>query len=54
MDKSNLETYLPSLENWCQQQSQLKKLWIYGSRAKGTASEESDIDIAFEIYLLKN
>lgn len=27
----------------------MRRLWIYGSRAKGTAEAESDLDVAVEI-----
>ena len=34
---------------WAASKPQISKLWIFGSRAAGTATESSDIDIAVEM-----
>ena len=54
MENSSLTQYLPELKKWCSSKPEIKRLWIYGSRVKGTASGNSDIDIAFQIKLLNN
>ncbi len=50
---TNFETTKDALLLLAEQDSDIDALWIYGSRAKGNASEHSDIDIAvlFSSYL---
>jgi predicted nucleotidyltransferase len=49
MDEEALQEIVEKLILWAEQKSQILELWIYGSRAKGTARIESDLDIAYQI-----
>jgi predicted nucleotidyltransferase len=40
---------LSDLGIWAQQRPGIRRLWIFGSRARGTHRPDSDLDIAFEI-----
>ncbi len=40
---------LPDLHAWARARPAIRRLWIYGSRARGTHRDDSDLDIAFEI-----
>ncbi len=48
----NLSDVVDCLAQWSENQARLRKLWVFGSRVKGTAREDSDLDVAFEIYPL--
>ena len=47
-----LEALCSTLADWATQQPLLRRLWVYGSRVKGTHRPDSDLDIAFEIERL--
>ena len=40
------DDWLVGLREWAQQNGNVRELWLFGSRAKGTSRPESDIDIA--------
>ena len=40
------QTTLQSIRNLAQSNSDIAVVWLYGSRAKGSASEQSDYDLA--------
>ena len=37
------------LINWAQRVGAVRELWLFGSRAKGTARADSDVDIAIAL-----
>ena len=37
------------IAGWCELDSCIEKAWIFGSRARGTHSESSDIDVAIQV-----
>ncbi|QYR52964.1 nucleotidyltransferase family protein [Lysobacter soyae] len=39
------------LKAWASANTRVARLWIFGSRAKGTSRPDSDIDIAIELNL---
>ncbi|MFQ6333583.1 nucleotidyltransferase family protein [Methylophilus sp. 3sh_L] len=43
------QKYITSLHDWAVSKPEIAKLWIFGSRAKGTQRADSDIDIGFLI-----
>ncbi len=43
------QKYINSLHNWAFSKPEIAKLWIFGSRVKGTQRADSDIDIGFLI-----
>ena len=43
----------PILRKWAKSSNFVIRLWIYGSRITGNASEDSDIDIAIEVLSLR-
>ncbi len=45
---------LPDLGAWARQRPGICRLWIFGSRARGTHRPNSDLDIAFEIDRLQS
>jgi uncharacterized protein len=47
-----LEALCSTLAERATQQPLLRRLWVYGSRVKGTHRPDSDLDIAFEIERL--
>jgi len=52
MHDEALQETIEKLVIWAEQKNQILELWIYGSRAKGTARIDSDLDIAFQISSL--
>ena len=40
---------IPAISNWAQSQPLIRRLFLFGSYAKGTATSSSDIDLAVEI-----
>ena len=38
--------YVVALQNWAENNDSVLELWLFGSRAKGTATQHSDVDIA--------
>jgi predicted nucleotidyltransferase len=41
--------WLLGLRSWANQNDSVHKLWLFGSRAKGTSNPESDVDIAITL-----
>lgn len=46
---AGLDALRGALAEWALRQPRLRRLWIYGSRVKGTYHPGSDLDVAFEI-----
>jgi predicted nucleotidyltransferase len=44
IDPSDVET----LRSWAEQCGDVRRVWIFGSRVKGTAQLDSDLDVAVE------
>jgi predicted nucleotidyltransferase len=38
-----------ALRSWAEGQRHVRRLWVFGSRLKGTQREDSDLDVAVEI-----
>ncbi len=49
MNDEALHQVIEKLGRWAETKEQIRELWIYGSRAKGTARTDSDLDIAYQI-----
>jgi predicted nucleotidyltransferase len=43
------EEWVVALRGWATSNDNVSQLWLFGSRAKGTARPNSDIDIAIEM-----
>lgn len=41
--------WLQALREWCEQTSEIDKMWMYGSRARGEHQEGSDLDLVVSI-----
>jgi len=52
--KSALEIIVPYLEKIQQNNINYNEVWLFGSVAKGTSTEESDIDLAFILKEIDN
>ena len=52
MHEDALQEIVEKLIVWAEHNHQIIELWIYGSRVKGTAKIESDLDIAYKISAL--
>ena len=50
---SQLAQLVPQIKEWAQRQPQLRSLWVYGSRLKGTAHPNSDLDVCVLIDRLE-
>jgi predicted nucleotidyltransferase len=48
MDMS--ETWIEVIKEWAERTPSIRAVWLFGSRAKGTSDQESDVDLA--IYLM--
>jgi predicted nucleotidyltransferase len=46
---NQLKNISESLVNWASKNKSISRIWLYGSRIKGTYNEDSDLDIAVEI-----
>lgn len=46
--RRDLDTAQRVLRSWAESRSFVRRLWIYGSRAKGTHSSTSDLDVAID------
>jgi predicted nucleotidyltransferase len=51
---ARLDALRTALAAWAPQQPSLRRLWIYGSRVKGSHRPDSDLDVAFEIDRLSD
>ena len=45
----NPEEITEILNRWAHRTSSIRRVWIFGSRAKGTSSPDSDLDVAVEL-----
>ena len=45
----NLSPAAETLRAWASEKPFVRRVWIYGSRAKGTPKPDSDLDVALEI-----
>ena len=45
----DLETIKGILNNWAASKILINRVWVFGSRAKGTHKPDSDLDIAIEL-----
>jgi len=43
--------WVEDLRNWAHSAPLVSKVWIFGSRAKGTHKENSDLDVAIDLKL---
>ena len=44
-----LHELIPVIQQWAGSQSYIKRVWVFGSRLKGTHKPDSDLDIAVEV-----
>ena len=49
MSDEALENVIEKIGRWAEAEDQILELWLYGSRVKGTARIDSDLDIAYAI-----
>lgn len=47
----DIQSVIPELQQWAAANPYIWKLWIFGSYAKGAATDASDLDIAIEIVI---
>jgi predicted nucleotidyltransferase len=40
------ETWLQAIRQWAARRASVREVWLFGSRAKGTAEPDSDVDLA--------
>jgi predicted nucleotidyltransferase len=40
---------IPLFQSWASKHSDIKRIWVFGSRLKGTQRADSDLDVAIEI-----
>ena len=38
--------WLREIESWAERRNEVSEVWLFGSRAKGSARDDSDIDLA--------
>jgi predicted nucleotidyltransferase len=43
------ETWREAIEQWAARTASVREVWLFGSRAKGTAEPDSDVDIAIRL-----
>ena len=43
------EAWLLALKEWAARNGNVQELWLFGSRAKGTSTKESDVDLALTL-----
>ena len=46
-----LDAIVTKLNEWASSRSAFRRLWIYGSRARGDAHPNSDLDVALELVV---
>lgn len=49
MIEDALFSTIQTLRSWAESQPHVRRLWIFGSRLKGTQRVDSDLDIAMEV-----
>lgn len=47
--KSLPESWLLSIQDWAEETKAIREVYLFGSRARGTADEESDVDICISL-----
>ena len=47
-----LDAIVTKLNQWASSRSAIRRLWIYGSRARGDAHPNSDLDVALELVVV--
>ena len=47
-----LVTYLPAISGWADAQPQVGRVWLYGSRVRGSHLPDSDLDVAIGVARL--
>ena len=47
------ETWHRSIQQWAEQKDSIQEVWLFGSRARGEATEEKDLDIAITLMPAK-
>lgn len=45
---------LTNFRAWAEGKANVRRLWIYGSRLRGTQREDSDLDVAIEIDAIES
>lgn len=50
MSQEQLLQVIFTIAGWAEKQDNLQCLWAYGSRVKGNARPESDLDLAFKLF----
>jgi predicted nucleotidyltransferase len=47
--------WLREIESWAEQRNEVSEVWLFGSRAKGSARDDSDMDLALilDVFLHK-
>jgi uncharacterized protein len=50
----DLECAAESLKSWAAGQPTIRRLWVYGSRLKGTYLPESDLDVCVKVDRLES
>ena len=48
--RMSLEPLCTVVATWAEKYPDIRRVWLYGSRVKGTARPDSDLDIAVEIH----
>lgn len=46
----SIDQFRPAIERWAMSFPAIHRVWLYGSRVKGTARPDSDLDVAVEIH----
>jgi predicted nucleotidyltransferase len=44
-----IEAWLRAIEQWAERNDSIKEVWLFGSRARGEATDVSDVDIAITL-----
>lgn len=43
------ETWLPDIRAWAEANDSIQEVWLFGSRAREDASDDSDVDLAITL-----